>query len=261
MAASRKRKITRSGMGSLRFAGLWAGAYVLGWGVPLTLAFLFSFLIPDFFFVFAPLPLLVGFIAIPGLLISLAQHALIRAQTGQAIRGWWWQSSLGWLLGGGIFYLLTYAPPPLAALLSSGPPILVAALGFALVFLPHVLIQAWLLRQHVGHVWLWPLAGLVSAALFILPVVNPFFSIFGAVLLFTLGGLLQGAVMGLVLLWLLGIADAPQGRASQGAQDRMVAYGSLTAASPTRRIALESEEADLPAQESVPRQRHSGRRG
>lgn len=209
MEAEKKKKNARPRLGTLPFTGLWAGAYALGWGLPIAAVILIISVFPGFIQLFPEAMVIIGFIAIPGFIISLAQHFLIQARTGRAIRRWWLWSSLGWLIGGLVFYLFTLYPfnAWISAIESF---ILNSTLGFGFVFLPHILVQMWMLRRRVRRAWMWPVAALASAALFIMPIIgsSAFLGQFTAAVIIGAGGLLQGWVMGMALLWLLNMGVA-----------------------------------------------------
>lgn len=261
MEGEKKKKNARPRIGTFTFTGLWTAAYALGWGLPLAAVLMIASIIPELFDGFSVFALAVGFVAIPGIIISVAQHLLIRIRTGQAIQRWWLWSSLGWLLGGIIFYLLT--DTAFSSLLSTfASPVVLAMVGFSMVFLPHTIIQSALLRKRVQRPWLWPLAALASAALFILPQFAGFGlgNIFTAAFLFGMGGLLQGWTMGVVLLWLFGMSAASPAKekAAQGQQDRLEAYGSLTGSPPVYdadEVAFEEEAQIAASPRQMPRRR------
>jgi len=259
MEAEKKKKNARPRLGTIPFAALWSGAYALGWALPLGLVVGLSFLIPNFINLFPVIALTVGFVAIPGVIISIAQHVLIRMRTGQEVRNWWWGSSIGWLIGGLLFHLLTITPM-FQFFSFLGSEILAQAIPFGLIFLPPVLLQAVLLRKRVRKVWLWPLASLVSGALFILPPMTIAGSggVLSMLTIFGLAGLLQGWVMGLTLLWLFGMSQSDPNEQSmaQGAQDRMSAYGALTASTGENAVVTDddAEEAVFQQQRVLRRQ-------
>lgn len=216
MEAEKKKKNARPRMGTLSFTGLWAGAYALGWGLPIAAVFAMATLFPSFINLFPDLVVMTGFIAIPGFIISVAQHLLIRRRLGQVIRHWWLWSGLGWFVGGLILNL--FSIDPFSQWINAiQPPVLTATVGFGLVFLPHILIQAYLLRGRVGRAWMWPMAAIASAALFIMPIYGGtnLSNDFAPLLIFGAAGLLQGWVMGMTLLWLLGMGGAPAAEATE----------------------------------------------
>jgi hypothetical protein len=261
MEAEKKKKNAHRRLGTVSFAALWSGSYALGWSLPLALVFGIGSIFPGIVEFFSLAMLAVGFVAIPGFLISLAQHFLIPRRIERPIAGWWWVSSLGWLISGVIFYIFTVTP--FASLFGvTLSPMLSTGLAFALIFLPPVLLQTLLLRNQVRRVWLWPLAAVVSAAVFILPPLtnmnsNDFLNVLGG---FGFGGLLQGWVMGLTLLWLFGMSQMGSSKpskqeAAQGAQDRLGAYDALTTASEQESPFAEERAIIAALQEDVSQQK------
>jgi len=197
----KKKKNSRPRLGMLPFIAIWSAAYALGWGVPLMLGMIIGTIAPILLVFFPLVVLLVALVAIPGLSISLAQHVLLPTRTGQEIHNWWWVSSLGWLVSGVIFTL------NFSSINFNDSDFLKTGIIVGVIFLPPAVLQMLFLWKYVHRAWIWPLAAFVSGILFVLPTLGST-SVEGVLLLAGSGGLLQGLVMGLVLLWLFSMPKA-----------------------------------------------------
>lgn len=195
-----KKKKFGSGMGTIRFAILWTLAYALGWGTLIT-----GGIVTD---VFEWIPLW-GLFAlgglVPGFISSVVQQGLIKRKFNISIPRWWLWSTIAWTITAATFRLLEYWPTEWII----NDERFALSIIFSALFIPPALVQAWMLRKHIARAWMWPLAAIVSSSTFILPLLaNTWRDEFEVVFAFSAAGLMQGAVMGLSLLWLFGMANS-----------------------------------------------------
>lgn len=211
-----KKKKQLERLGTFAFVGHWTRAYALAWMLLVVggliiltvLPFAMMSVLPPalFFFVGA------GFI---GLTTGLAQQRLIERNFKQLLTGWWWKSTLAWAITGFLWYGVLNSDFMLNTVFTRLEVVLGTAAGvaffFALLLVPPALVQSWLIRKQIKHAWLWPVAALASAAPFALPIA--LFLADGtynaALLAAVMGGsgLIQGAVMGMVMLYLLNLTQ------------------------------------------------------
>lgn len=143
-----KKKNSSETMNRWLFVALWAGIHAITYG---TMTGLYNFLTAPFehneYLIF-----IVGGI-LPGITLSIPTYWLIKRFRGISIRWWRPASFVAWLIGAFWFlYLYSISFPLMQTIFW---------------FIPVYLVQAWLLRKYVKQSWLWILAGMTSAILFI----------------------------------------------------------------------------------------------
>jgi hypothetical protein len=202
MVENKKKFASR--MGAIRFATLWTLAYALGWGSLIVSGIVASNLFLDFL---QTIPLwgifaIGGFV--PGLISSVGQQGLIKRKFNISIPRWWLWSTLAWTGAGALMRLIEYTP-----IVNINNEQVAITLAFSLFFIPPAIVQAWMLRKHIARAWMLPLAALVSSSTFVLPLLaSNMIGEVETVLAFGAAGLMQGAVMGLSLLWLFGMSNS-----------------------------------------------------
>jgi hypothetical protein len=208
---SEKKKNQTSQIGTVPFVLLWTLSYALGWLTLMGGGMLIDKLYPPFFNLFPEWVYFVPLGLIPGLISGVIQQQLLRWKFAVQIKRWWLWSTSGAILAAGGFYIVL---EPLARLFNVffnyfnqfneiiGPALIIGSL-FAL----YSSAQSWLLRHDVKRVWMWSAAAFVSAATFVLPLQNMggLGNQLRTLITFGGAGLLQGAVMGLTLVWLFGM--------------------------------------------------------
>lgn len=199
MTEKAKNRVNR--LGTIPFVTLWTLAYGLGWATLMVGAVVTSRFLPR---IFESLPIVGFFIllgAVPGFISSLAQQWLIRWKFAVRLQRWWLWSTLAWVAGGVLLRQAEFIN------IQIDNPIVGFTVAFGVLFTIPALAQAWMLRKHVRRAWMWPAAAIASAATFAVPVVNStYVSELWTILTGGFAGLLQGAVMGMTMVWLFGMA-------------------------------------------------------
>lgn len=178
-------KSKRSRVSVIKFLAGWIAGHIVGWLAALALYEMFEDL-----FRYGELANALLISIIPGMIIAVVQMLVVKRGLKRSMRGWLPISFVGWLASALIY--LTYTQN------NFGGDILSQLL---LLFLPAGIMQWFWLRQRVKAAWLWIIAAVVSAMVFIVP--------FGAVgysydgwwqyIIFALSGILQGSVTGLMM--------------------------------------------------------------
>ena len=138
--------------------------------------------------------------AIIGLCVAEMQQNLTENHLNWYLPGWSTMTTIGGMVGGLLLYLLIYVL--FGSTLKSGIYILMP------VFMLGVSAgQAWILRRHVRHAWLWILANVVGGLLFsnimfMQPLVLTEHTLLILPITWMFAGLAQGAITVYVLLWL-----------------------------------------------------------
>jgi hypothetical protein len=214
MSEKKKKQVNR--LGTIPFVVLWTLAYGLGWATLMAGGIITGNLFPQ---VFEWFPLVVYFMllgAVPGFVSSVAQQLLMRWKFAARLGSWWLWSTLAWIVAGGLLRLFEYIQ------FRSFDERTAIMLVFAWLFTIPAIVQAWLLRRRVRRAWMWPVAAAASAATFAVPLLSGLVGPFNEllfILTFGFAGLLQGAVMGLTMVWLFGMTQQEVAQAIEA--DRM----------------------------------------
>jgi hypothetical protein len=213
-----KKKKFGSRMGAIPFTLWWTLAYALGWGTLITGGIIASNLFWQIFEWF-PLWVYFGLLGlVPGFISSIGQQFLIKRKFDVSIPRWWLWSTLVWTIAGTVLRLMEYWPSQWAI----DNEQIAASLILSALFVPPAIVQAWLLRKHISRSWMWPVAAVVSSTTFVLPILASSMSNeFEAVVTFGIAGLMQGAVMGLSLLWLFGMASGEKTKKAYAEQEQI----------------------------------------
>jgi len=213
-----RKQHANSKIGTIRFAALWTLVYGLGWGTLIIGGIIASNTIPDIFNMF-PLWVFFGlFGLVPGFISSVGQQWLIKRKMNIRIPFWWLWSTIMWTISGALLRFLEYWPREWTIYDER----LALTLVFSALFVPPALVQAWLLRKHIRRAWMWPIAAIVSSSTFILPLLaSSMMNEVEGVLTFAAAGLMQGAVMALSLLWLIGMANGEKSKKDFAEQEWM----------------------------------------
>lgn len=194
-------------MRSLPFLGIWLLTHFVGWAATFGLYFfinetpallsslrgLFSFLPGDVTDVIA----YAIFGLTPGFIIALGQLLLLRYAYRMNLGGWMAASIIGWTIGGIAMFTFPYAANSSSA-----------TVPLAVMMMPVALAQWLVLRHSVRQAWLWMIAIVVSglvwgSALNSMIDLNITFNALTVAGVAGLAGLVQGAVTGASLMWLL----------------------------------------------------------
>jgi hypothetical protein len=212
---SEKEKKQSNRLGTIRFVALWTFSYAVGWAA---LVIEFFFLIGwlddrllsgwmDILVVF--MLMLIG--TIPGFFSGIIQQPLLHWKFGVHIKRWWLWTTIGASLATGAFFIylvflesILYPVMSRVARLNESLP---AMTIMGVLFMIYSTFQARALRKTIHRAWLWMLAAFVSASTFWLWQLILFDKVFdwddmNVVLGGTIGGLAQGVVMALTLVWL-----------------------------------------------------------
>lgn len=174
---------------SLPFLLVWMFGHVLSWGLVLGFGDIRAlYWLPDL-----PAYVLIGLLM--GGALGLVQKGLARFALGLPLRGWLRVSLVGWVLG-----WLAYMGLSDVILGFWGMPIWLQALP---IFVIPGLLQWWILRRHVQRAAWWLAASAVSALTF--GAMWDGSTTASGLGVYIAGAAAQGAVTGLVLLWLVGM--------------------------------------------------------
>jgi hypothetical protein len=184
---SEKAKVDKPGKPRINrysFLGLWVAAFLLGW-------------LSYFIIGYQPNNNLIGG-AIVGLIIGIptasVQKLSLYLHFGRVFRWWIRLNVLAWILGG---MSITFV---MKSGVDGETQFLLMLQVLSLMLIPS-LAQAWILRKHVQHVWLWILSAIAGSSVFA-GILGQFGN--NEIVAFLAFGT-YAVVMALTLLWLFGM--------------------------------------------------------
>lgn len=205
--SEKKKKNDTVSMNRWLFLILWILAHIMTWGGTFWLIDNYDAPSQPEWLVVLAIIVLLGIV--PGALLSFPQKWLMKQGFGLDVK-WWRRASItAWASGGLLLWIVV-------TLLFSGfndPPEFVFVLSW---FGPLIFVQYALLRRYIQPASLFALSNLASVIIF-----GQFVGLYGdpALERFVFAGGLQGAVTGLTLLWLYGMAQQEKSKHEQAQDD------------------------------------------
>lgn len=206
--SEKKKKNNTVSMNRWLFLVLWVLAHTFAWGATYGLVETVNPVGDGQMFL--AVTFLLGIV--PGILLSFPQKWLMNKGLGLDLK-WWRRISVGAWASGGILlwmaiwlFMDNFRDPPI-------PLVMLTWFG------PLVLAQYFLMRRHIERASLYALANIASVIVF-----TQFVGIYGDAELFRFAtsGMLQGAVTGLTLLWLYGMAQQEKSKHGHAQDDESI---------------------------------------
>jgi hypothetical protein len=202
--ASKKKKGHFSRLSSVRFAILWTLTTGIAWGSVIGLGFLLENILWVSWYSLPEWLYFLGGGVLIGAIAGTGQQWLMHRRFGERVRGWRLTTVAGWGIASLFFYWYGFGTgimDDISRMVSSD--MLVMLIGMSGLFVPLAAVQMIFLQKHVQRAWLWIASAVASSALFAIPFMHDMFTgNWQTVIGFGVAGLLQGSVMGFVMLWL-----------------------------------------------------------